>query len=92
MGLLTTMPAAAHGARSSRDSLAALRGVPQPPAGEASARLTYFSFRITCFHFPSRPPRHAGRSLGALAAAWAGLGNGQRLQRGTCHRGCWALV
>lgn len=48
-------PAAAHGAWGhGRDSRGRAEHAAQPRLpGEASARLTYFSFRITCFHFPS---------------------------------------
>lgn len=58
-------PAAAHGARGrGGDSRGRAEHAAQPRLpGEASARLTYFSFRITCFHFPS--PR-----LGPPARPW----------------------
>lgn len=48
-------PAAAHGAWGrGGDSQGRAEHAAQPSLpGEASARLTYFSFRITCFHFPS---------------------------------------
>lgn len=72
-------PAAAHGARGhGGDSQGKAEHAEQTRLpGEASTRLTYFSFRITCFHFPSprlgppthpQPQRVMPLALGARAA------------------------